>query len=186
MTDTEIVDLYLKRSESAITETAKQYGSYCSAIAMNILQNKEDVDECVNDTYLRLWNSIPPQLPKTFSTFIGRITRNLSLDRYEIRNAQKRKGNETNLLLSELENCIPSARNVEQDVEDNELIQMIEHFLSTIRQEDMAFFVHRYWYSESVPEISRKSDVGESKVRMSLHRTRKKLKKHLEKRGITI
>jgi len=186
MTDIEIIDLYLQRSESAIDETAKQYNSYCSAIAMSILRNQEDVDEVVNDTYLSVWNSIPPEQPKTFSTFIGRITRNLSLDRHRKKNAQKRGGNETILMLSELESCIPTARSVEDEVDVNILAQAVDSFLSELRQEDRAYFMCRYWYTHSVSQVANQFNVGNSKVKMSLHRTRKKLKIYLEKRGITI
>ena len=113
MTDTEILGLYMARSESAISETARQYGAYCTAIAMNILRNREDSEECVNDTYLNAWNAIPPQQPDVLSSFLGRITRNLSLDRYKSRKAAKRAGDETALLLSELEDCIPSGSSVD-------------------------------------------------------------------------
>jgi len=112
MNDTEILDLYWARSESAISETAQQYGSYCASIAINILRNKEDAEECVNDAYLKAWNAIPPQRPTVLSSFLGRITRNLSFDKYKARKAQKRGGDETALLLSELEDCIPAARTV--------------------------------------------------------------------------
>ena len=185
MTDNEIIELYLQRSENAINETTRQYGSYCSAIAMSILHNKEDVDECMNDTYLSVWNSIPPQHPTNFSAFIGKITRNLSLDRYRKKNTQKRGGDETTLLFSELELCIPSARSVEDVADMNDLAKMIDIFLATIRKEDKFYFVLRYWYSETVPEIARQFNVAVGKVTMSLHRTRKKLKKYLEKRGFT-
>ena len=184
LTDIEIINLYLERSESAIEETAKQYGSYCSAIAMNILHNKEDVDECVNDTYLNVWNSIPPQRPTTFSTFIGRITRNLSIKKYKARTAQKRGGDDTTLLLSELESCILTNRNVEDEVDSNIIMQAVDKFLSNIREQDMIFFMRRYWHGDSIPEIAKQFNSGESKVSMSLHRTRQKLKNYLEREGL--
>ena len=181
MNDTELIDLYLARSESAINETEKQYGSYCRAIAMGILHNKEDADECVNDTFLGVWNLIPPQRPQTFSAFIGRITRNISLDRYRKLTSQKRGGGEPSLLLGELESCIPSARNVEGEVDSRFLARAIESFLLSCKKEDRVFFVNRYWYADSVPEIAKRFGVGESKVKMSLHRTRKKLRTYLER-----
>jgi len=184
LTDIEIIDLYLQRSESAIDETAKRYGSYCSAIAMNILQNKEDAAECVNDTYLNVWNSIPPQRPATFSTFIGRITRNLSLNKYKALKRQKRGGDETTLLLSELESCIPTNRNVEDEVDGNIFMQAVDKFLSDIKEQDMIFFMRRYWHGDSVSAIAKQFNAGESKVSMSLHRTRKKLKNYLEREGL--
>ena len=186
MTDIEIIDLYFNRSESAISETEKQYGSYCLAIAMNILHNKEDSAECVNDTFLSLWNSIPPEHPKKFSAYIGRITRNLSIKMYKKQTTQTRGGNETALLLSELDLCIPSVSNVESEVEMSDLVQAINSFLLSIKKEDRIFFVNRFWYADTIPEIARQFNVGESKVGVSLHRTRKKLKTYLEKRGITL
>jgi RNA polymerase sigma-70 factor (ECF subfamily) len=186
LTDSEIIDLYLKRSESAISETAKQYGSYCQAIAMNILHNQQDAEEVVNDTYLSLWNLIPPEHPDPFLTYIGRITRNLSIKKCKARTAQKRGGSETILLLSELDLCLPSTFNVEDKVDINNLSQEINSFLSTIKREDKLFFIGRYWFTYSVPEIASQFSVGESKIKMSLHRTRKKLKTYLEKRGIIV
>jgi len=186
MSDTEIIELYLERNENAVNETAKQYGSYCRTIAMNVLQNPEDADECVNDAYLCLWNAIPPEHPKAFSTYIGRITRNLSIKKYKKRNAQKRGGNETALLLSELENCVPSAHSVAKEVEASELAEMIDEFLQSVKKDDRVYFVNRYSYGDSVPEIAKRYNASEGKVTMSLHRTRKKLKAYLEKRGITL
>lgn len=181
MTDMEILDLYWARSESAISETARQYGSYCIAIAMNILRNKEDSDECVNDTYLKTWNAIPPQRPAVFSSFLGRITRNLSLDKYKARKAQKRSGDETALLLSELEDSVPAAHRVEDAVEAGFLEETIENFLSAIQLEDRVLFVRRYWYADSIAGIAKRFAMSESKVKTNLFRTRSKLKHYLEK-----
>jgi RNA polymerase sigma-70 factor (ECF subfamily) len=193
VTDSEIIDLYLRRSEDAISETQKQYGSYCRSIAMNILHNSEDADECVNDTFLKLWNSIPPERPQVFSTFVGRIVRNLSLDRAKLLNAKKRGGGETPLLLSELEGCIPAAAvqnksksSVEDAVDNNELEAAINDFLSEQKQDTATYFICRYWHGDSVAEIARRAGVSEGKIAMNLHRTRKKLKVCLEKRGISI
>jgi RNA polymerase sigma-70 factor (ECF subfamily) len=185
LTDSEIIDLYLKRSENAINETAKQYGSYCQAIAMNILHNKEDSEEVVNDTYMSLWNQIPPELPKIFSAYIGKITRNLSLKKYQTRKAQKRGGDESVLLFSELDMCIPSDCSVENEIDSRNLAQEIDNFLNSIKKNDRNYFVNRYWYAESIPQIAKRFNISESKVKMSLHRTRKKLKIHLEKRGFS-
>jgi RNA polymerase sigma-70 factor (ECF subfamily) len=184
--DSEIINLYLARSENAINETARQYGAYCHAIAMNILHNREDADECLNDAYLNLWNSIPPEIPREFSTYIGRITRNLSIKRYRARKALKRGGNDTTLLLSELESCIPSDSDVQNEVEMSELARKIDSFLASINQEDKFYFTLRYWYAESISEIAKQFGAGESKVKVSLHRTRKKLKAYLEKEGFVI
>jgi RNA polymerase sigma-70 factor (ECF subfamily) len=186
MNDMEIINLYIERSENAISETASQYGGYCAAIAMNILHNREDADECVNDTYLNLWNTIPPEHPKVFSTFIGAITRNLSLDRYRKSKSKKRGGSYKALLLSELEDCIPSSDNVEEAVDAKELTASIDTFLDTLKKDDMAYFVCRYWYNYSIGEIAEKLNASQGKVKMSLHRTRGKLKNYLEERGISV
>ena len=186
MTDDEILDLYRERSESAIHETERQYGRYCKKIAMNILRNEEDSDECVNDTYLNVWNSIPPERPSVFPAFLGRIARNLALDRYKARKAQKRAGDETALLLSELEDCIPSGRSVEDEVEAGIIAEAVDRFLSGIGKDDRMFFVRRYWYADSIADIARRFAVGESKVKTNLFRTRNKLRDYLSKEGVTI
>jgi RNA polymerase sigma-70 factor (ECF subfamily) len=153
---------------------------------MNILHNREDAEEVISDTYMSLWNLIPPKYPDPFSTFIGKITRNLSIKKYQARTAKKRSGNETALLLSELDSCLPSDFNVENEADFNNLSQEINSFLFALKREDRLFFVGRYWYIYSVPEIAVQFNVGESKIKMSLHRTRKKLKTYLEKRGIMV
>jgi len=153
---------------------------------MNILNNKEDAEECVNDTYLRAWNAIPPQRPTVFSSFLGRITRNLSLDRYKARKAQKRSVDETALLLSELEDCIPSNNDVESEAEMGILEEIIDRFLSAIGKDDRVFFVRRYWFADSIAGITERFKVSESRVKTSLFRTRNKLREYLEKEGVTI
>jgi RNA polymerase sigma-70 factor (ECF subfamily) len=159
---------------------------------MNILHNKEDADEVVNDTYLRVWDKLTARAagsierPKVFSTFIGRITRNLSLNKYKMQRTQKRGGNESPLLLSELEGCIPSAMTVEDEVDINSLTRAVNSFLETIREDDMIYFIRRYWHTDSIAEISRQLNVSEGKIKVSLHRTRKKLKIYLEERGVLI
>jgi RNA polymerase sigma-70 factor (ECF subfamily) len=184
LTDNEIIALYEQRSETAIQETAKQYGTYCTTIAMNILRNREDADECVNDAYHGLWNSIPPERPNPFSTYIGRIVRNMALTKAQKNSAKKRGGNVADVLLSELEDCTPSSYSVEDEVDLNDTIRLVNAFLPTIDKEDKAYFLCRYWYGDTVPQIAGKFNVGQSKVKMSLHRTRKKLKFYLEERGV--
>jgi RNA polymerase sigma-70 factor (ECF subfamily) len=186
MTDTQIIDLYLQRSESAIDETAKQFGGYCNTIAMNVLHNREDADECVNDAYLKVWNSIPPERPRVFQSFLGKIVRNAALDCYKFRNRQKRGGGETVLLFDELQECISSADNVENAVDIKDLGKAIDDFLRSINRQDAAFFIRRYWYSDSVPKIAKMYSAGESKVKMSLSRTRKKFKDELVQKGVYI
>jgi RNA polymerase sigma-70 factor (ECF subfamily) len=151
---------------------------------MNILGNRQDAEESVNDAYLAAWNSIPPERPRKFSAFLGRIVRNISLNKYESRNSKKRGGGNPHLLFSELELCVPTTQTVENEVDDNTLARAIDEFLATLKQADRFYFVLRYWYSETIPQIARQFKVGESKVGMSLHRTRKKLKTYLEEKDV--
>ena len=186
MDDIKIIDLYWERSESAIDETALKYGNYCTKIAMNILQNREDSEECVNDTYLKVWDAIPPQRPTKLSAFLGRITRNLSFNRYTARSTQKRGGTDIELLLSELEECIPSVSSVEADYEAGQTARIIDAFLASAKPGNRIIFVRRYWYADSITEIASHFDMSESKVKSILFRTRNKLKDYLEKEGVVL
>lgn len=186
MNDDRIVDLYWARSESAIGETAKAYGNYCFTIANNILQNSEDSEECVNDTYLNAWNAIPPQRPLILRAFLGKITRNLSINKYRERRALKRGGNEIDLLYGELEDCIPSASDVEGEYEAKLVIEAINSFLLSLDEEKRVTFVKRYWYADSVGSIATHFQMSESKVKSMLFRIRKALKAHLEKEGVIL
>lgn len=186
MEDKDIIRLYLERSDKAITETALKYGTLLSGIAYGILRSREDAEECVNDTYMRAWNSIPPNEPQRLSAFLGRITRNLSLNRYEQMTAQKRGGGSMELALEELEECVPSPENVQNEAEGAELALLINSFLKRLGRESRIIFMRRYWYFCTVSEIAEDMHIGESKVKMSLHRTRKKLKQFLEKKGVAI
>ncbi|GHU91198.1 hypothetical protein FACS1894202_12210 [Clostridia bacterium] len=186
MDDAKIIDLYRARSESAISETARKYGRYCKKIAMNILRNTEDADEAVNDAYLKVWNAIPPQCPTVFRAFLGKITRNLSLNRYKAGNARKRGGDEVTLLLTELEDCIPSVGGVEAAYEANALAEAIDGFLRSESADSRRVFVRRYWYADPITAIASRFQMSESKVKSMLFRTRNKLKIHLEKEGVTI
>ena len=140
MDDKQILDLYWERSEAAISETSKKYGKYCRYIAFNILHNDEDSEECVNDTYLRAWNSIPPNRPSVLKTFLGKITRNLSLDRYELLNAKKRNGGQMPLILDEIQECIPSLDSTENIVEEIALTDILNRFLSSLSLEQRKIF----------------------------------------------
>jgi len=184
--DNMILDLYWARSESAIRETAQKYGGYCTKIAMNILQNSEDTEECVNDTYLKTWNAIPPQRPTIFSSFLGKIIRNLSLNKYKEQRAKKRGGYEVALLLDELEDCVPSGNRVEYEYEAGVIAQTIDRFLHSIDAESRIVFVRRYWYVDSIRSIAARFQMSESKVKSMLFRTRSKLRIYLEKEGIAI
>lgn len=184
--DIEIIELYWQRSEMAIKETDGKYGNYCKSIVQNILHNKEDTEECVNDTWLHTWNSIPTERPYEFRTWLGRIARNLAFDRYRKMTAKKRGGKEMDVLLSELEDCIPSAQTVEKELEDAELADLINHFLKKQKKENRMIFVRRYYYSDSVKQIAERFGISESKVKSSLFRVRNGLKAYLEREGISI
>ena len=182
MEDETIIDLYFAREERAIAETGKKYGGYCRSIAFNILHSHEDTEECVNDTWLRAWDSIPPQRPGRLSAFLGRIARNLALDRYDNNHAAKRSG-PFDQLLSELSECIPCQRD---DFAQLELTQILNSFLHSLPESRRNLFLRRYWYCESVEELGRRYRMSQSAVKSSLFRTRNKLKAYLEKEGVGI
>lgn len=186
MDDKQIVDLYWERSETAISETSKKYRKYCRYIAFNILRNDEDSEECVNDTYLRAWNSIPPNRPSVLKTFLGKITRNLSLDRYELLNAKKRNDGQMPLIFDEIQECIPSLDSTENIVEEIALTDILNRFLSSLSLEQRKIFMRRYWYLSPIKEIATEYGMSESKIKMSLFRSRNELKKLLEKEGISV
>ena len=186
MKDTDIIDLYWDRNEEAIVQTASKYGHYCYSISYNILQNEEDAEECVSDTYHSAWNVMPPQRPTHLAAFLGRITRNLSLNRFKQYNAQKRGGGQTVLTLSELEDCIPSGTVVEQVVEEKFLAQSISRFLYAQPERKRNVFIRRYWYLDTVDQIAKAYGLTRSNTASMLHRMRCELKVHLEKEGITL
>lgn len=186
MNDEKIVDLYWERTETAIDETAKIYGNYLFTIANNILQNTEDAKECVNDTYLKAWNNIPPVRPAIFQAFLGKITRNLSLNKYKEQRAKKRGGGEADLIYSELEDCISSKNSVEGEYEKGLITKAINSFLISLRTENRVVFVRRYWYADSVRVIADRLQMSESKVKSMLFRTRKALKTYLENEGVIL
>ena len=148
MDDSKIVDLYWARSDSAIAETAKKFGAYCRTIAYNVLQNPEDSDECVNDTYMRAWNSMPDKRPSALAPYLGRITRNLALSRVIDKNRLKRGGGEVALALDELDECTASAYSLEREVENRELAAALNRFLAQLPETERALFVSRYWFLE--------------------------------------
>jgi len=181
MEDRKIIELYWERSEDAISQTEQKYGRFCRSIAYNILHNDEDSEECVSDTYLKAWEEMPPKQPERLSAFLGRITRNISLHRYDRRNAQKRGGGEITLALDELGECIPSGERVESTIDNLELAALLNSFLAALTPQNRIIFVRRYWYLYSIKEISAQLGVSESKVKTSLFRTRSALRTLLEK-----
>ena len=186
MEDIEIIELYQSRSEKAIAESNKKYGSYCFTVANNILANKEDSGECVNDTWLHTWNIIPPQYPERLKMFFAKITRNLSINRLKSKNAQRRGSGELALALDELEECIPDNASVENIIDEKLLTESIRTFLKGLPQRDRQLFLLRYFYTGSVSDIASRFSISENAVSVSLYRTRTKLKKHLEKEGFSV
>ena len=184
MEDTQIVDLYFVRDEQAINETAYKYGKYLFTIANNILLSRPDAEEAVNDTYMGAWCSIPPHRPNRLSTYLGKITRRCSLEKWKASHAQKRGGGEVTLALEELEDCIPGKDSPQTQMEQKELIQSINAFIKTLPETEQRVFVYRYWYLTPVKSIAYDFGFSESKVKSMLSRTRTKLKHHLEKEGI--
>ena len=182
MDDNLIIDLYWKRSEAAISETDRKYGPYCRSIAYGILQNHEDSEECVSDTWLRAWEAMPPQRPNRLSAFLGKITRNLALDRFDYHHAAKRSA-AFDQLLSELNECIPDRRD---DYAQLELTQLLNHFLRSLPREHRNLFLRRYWYCESIENLAKRYTMSQSAVKSNLFRTRNKLKAYLEKEGVGI
>ena len=183
MNDKNIVDLYFNRDEEAITQTDKKYGRYCYSIAYNILTNKEDAEESVSDTYMTAWRAIPPRRPSVLSTFLGKITRHISIDRWRERGANKRGGGEVTLALEELEDCVAGLQNVEMEYERKELIRAYVKFLDTLPVTERRVFLCRYWYVDSVDTIAEKFGFSQSKVKTMLYRTRAKLRKQLAEEG---
>ena len=186
MDDKQIVELYWARCENAIAETADKYGRYCRYIAYNILRNAEDSEECVNDTYMKAWGIIPPQRPNALSAFLGRITRNLSIDRYRRYTAEKRGAGQIALALEELEGSLSAADSVEQTVDGMALTELLNLFLESLSPESRKLFMRRYWYFSSIKEIAADCRMSESKVKMSLLRSRNELKCYLDKEGVSL
>ena len=186
MDEKEIMELYWARSERAIDETARKYGRFCHSIAFNILANREDSEECVNDTWLHTWNAIPPRKPNKLAAFLGKITRNLALKKYEKYTAAKRGGGQVPLALEELAECIPDPDSMERRMDDRMLADVLNVFLSGLSPETRRIFLRRYWNLSSVKEIAMEYGISESKVKMSLMRTRGKLRSFLEQEGIAL
>lgn len=183
MDDKRIVDLYFSRDENAISQTDKKYGRYCYSIAYNILTSKEDAEECVNDTYMTAWKAIPPHRPSVLSTFLGKITRHISIDRWRKRTAYKRGRGEITLALEELEDCVEGMQDVEMEYERKEIVMIYKKFLDALPTTERRVFLCRYWYVESIDTIAEKFGYSQSKIKTMLHRTRAKLRKQFAKEG---
>lgn len=186
MEDTAIIELYWNRDERAIEESQKSYGKYCHTIAWNVLYSQEDADECVNDTWLRAWGTIPPTRPNRLGIFLGTITRNLALDRWKGSRRLKRGSGEMPVVLDEIAECVPDKNTTEDAVEAAELQRQINAFLHELPERDCNIFLRRYWYMEEYNEIASRYGLNLNTVKSSLFRSRNKLKDYLEKEGITV
>lgn len=186
MEDKEIIELYFKRNESAIDETAAKYGKHCLFISSNILNDSQDAEECVNDTYLKTWNSIPPVVPMSLIAYLSKIVRNLSLNRIKSRNTKKRGCGEYEYVYEELSNMIVSQETVEEAFDEMYLRDLINTWLGKLTKEQRMVFVGRYWYFESVDAISSKMNFKTSKTKMILMRLRNDLREYLESEGVHV
>ncbi|MDO5441213.1 MAG: sigma-70 family RNA polymerase sigma factor [Bacillota bacterium] len=186
MEDKQIIGLFFERSESAISEVQKKYSSYCFSIANNILHEKSESEECLNDTYLAAWNSIPPNNPENLAAFLGKLTRNISLKRFRNHTAKKRGGEETALILDEIDECFTVYDNVENQLMLSELVDILNDFLEELPLSERRVFIRRYWYFETVKDVAAFYGYSESKVKMILKRSRDKLRTTLSKEGYGI
>ena len=184
MNDREIVDLYWQRSEQAIAETDNKYGKYCRIVAYNILENTQDSEECVNDTWLAAWNSMPVNRPERLNAYLAKITRNFALAKVVKRSAKKRGGGELELALEELDDCVPSDYCLEKEVEDRALAESINTFVDLLPKEEQLIFISRYWFFASEREIAEKQGCSRSRISAMLKRSRDKLKTYLLQEGL--
>ena len=185
MDDSKIIELFFERSEQAIVELSKKYGNTCYKIAVNILKNDSDAEECVNDTYLGVWNTIPPQKPKPLLTYICRIARNISIKRYH-QNTAKKRNSYYDVALDELEACLPSSIMVQDEASAKELTSLIDDFLGGLDKTNRIMFVRRYWFSDSISDIATRFNLSKHAVTVRLSRTRERLRQYLIKKGVTI
>ena len=183
MEDEKIVSLYWERNETAIEKTQEKYGSYCMTIANRILYDHQESEECVNDTWLRAWHTMPPDKPVRLKLFLAKITRNLSFDRYRKRTALKRGNGEMELLLSELAESLPSSQNLEEEIITAEMIECLNRCLGKMPPKQRNIFLKRYFYAQPIAEIAEAFGISYSSVSMILSRTRKKLYGQLEREG---
>lgn len=184
MDDSKIVKLLFERSEQAITELSVKYGAACARIAENILGTACDAEECVNDAYLAVWNTVPPQNPDPLSSYLFRITRNTALKRYRANTAKKRNSH-FDIALDELAECVPAAGTVEEEFAANELSRLINEFLAGLDKQSRALFVRRFWYGDGIALLARDFGISEHNVSVRISRIKAKLKRFLTKEGVT-
>lgn len=183
--DSKIIELFFSCMEQAIAESSEKYGTVCTRIARNILKNNLDAEECVNDTYLAAWNTIPPQKPEPLRTYIFRIVRNIAIAKYHANTSEKRNSY-YDVALEELEDCLASFVAVEQEISANELSREIDSFLDALDRDSRVMFVRRYWYADSISDLAKIFQTSNNNVSVRLSRTRKKLKTYLKKGGFEL
>ena len=183
MEDSKILVLYWARDEVEIKETQAKYGGLCYSIAINILSSPQDSEECVNDTYNKAWQSIPPKRPNSLAAYLGRIVRNLSINRWNKNHAQKRFGG-TEVLLSELSQCAPSREDVEGEIQSREITKVLNNWLRSLSQGDRVLFLRRYWFCETLNALAREWGTTPNKLAGRMYRLRQSLRIELEKEGI--
>ena len=186
MNDNSIIDLYFARDNGAISATAEKYGVYLHKIAANILSDKQDEEECLNDTYLKIWNTIPPIRPLSLQAYAAKIIRNLAFDKYRKEKAEKRGGSDVPLILDELAEIVSGRDTPETELDRKELVKAIADFLDTLKIEKKAYFICRYWHAMSVKDIAEKYGKSENHIAVSLSRIRAKMKEYLTERGFSI
>ena len=186
MDDAKIVQLYWDRDEQAISATAEKYGSYCAVIAGNILGNPEDAEECVNDAYMCAWNAMPPHRPRVLSTFLGKLTRNVALNRYRHNTAGRRGGGEAPAVLDEIAEFVSGSDSVEQEICRRELVHAINAFLGRLPEDKRSLFICRYWYFDSISGLALRFGMTEGHVSVTLNRLRRKLRNYLSEGGFDL
>lgn len=184
MDDLEIVSMFLLRNEQAVQNAQNRYGAYCRTIAMRILANEDDAAECVNDVWLAAWNSIPPNEPERLSTYLGKLTRNIAIDKVRSDRAAKRCTGEYALSLDELAEVLPDQRTTEKEIQGKELERAVSTFVQTLPEVQQRVFLCRYWYFDPISEIAKRFGFSDSKVKSLLHRVRGKLKVYLKQEGL--
>ena len=185
MDDGKLIDLFFERSEQAIAELSRKYGNLCNRIAQNILNNRQDSEECVNDAYLAVWNTVPPQRPEPLAGYLSRIVKNLALKKYHENTAQKRNST-YDIALDEIADCFPSSASVEDELEAKETAKLIDRFLETLPEADRIMFVRRYWYADTTEDIANMFGKTGHYVSVRLSRVRKSLRKYLIREGVDL
>ena len=185
MTDQQLIDLYFARDEGAVAETERKYGAYCRAIARRLLADSRDVEECLSDCALAVWNAIPPQRPQVLSAYVCRIVRNLALKTYA-RNTAARRNSAYDVAMGELEGCLPAPGTVERELEARELVRVVEGFLDTLSRENRVIFLRRYWFADSYQDIARQVGLSEKAVSVRLSRLREKLRQYLMEQEVFV